>query len=355
MNEDLRFLKDLERLTKEFPSSSITTEEILSYFHDSNLSKGQLLLICNYLISKGMDVSDYDSLKAEADAESLLQEEESILQDPPHYAGEENEEWTGPWMDLISTAPKLEEEEEKRLLALAAADDEKATETLLSAHTGMVFSLAQAVKLQDERLRQDLFAEGLTALLEAIKSYDPQGFSAFSTYAGRRIRRRIHQFVGENDIVARVSAEMMDKMNRARAAYQKLSRQLEREPTDVEIAEEIGISPERLQELQDALPSGTSLYSDFMEETDFFSDTEGEEDKSEELVLTEQILKAISTLPVLDQECFIACYGLDGSTPKKVGDIALMYGVTEEMAGQCIERALQQMRAAGIDTDFFEY
>ena len=79
-----------------------------------------------------------------------------------------------------------------------------------------------------------------------------------------------------------------------------------------------------------------------------------EDGQPEEYLLTEQILKSVSGLPVLEQECFIAYYGLDGTTPRRANDIAMQYGITEEAVKQCISHALEQMRAAGLDTDFFE-
>ena len=359
MNKELlQFMKELDALIKGQAASSVSSGEILSHFKGSKLTRQQLLLICNYLISKGIDVSDYETLKEEAQAESLAND--LTAGTAPYYVGgEEEADWMEPWQDLADNAPSLDREEEERLLLLAA-EDEKAREVLLEAYTQTVLTLSKSIKLQDERNRQDLFAEGLTALLEAIQSYDAGENDSFSEYAQRIILMRLHLFVSEMETENRVSAEVMDKMNRARSAYQKLSTELDREPTQEEIAAEIGISAERLKELQDSLPSGTALYSDFMDEIDTLSalsdrDYSGDGNATEEFVLTEQILKAVSSLPVLDQECFISYYGLDGSTPKKKNDIALTYGITEDMVDQCIARALEQMRRSGIDTDFFEF
>jgi hypothetical protein len=70
MNKELlQFMKELDALIKDQAASSVSSGEILSHFKGSKLTRQQLLLICNYLISKGIDVSDYETLKEEAQAE----------------------------------------------------------------------------------------------------------------------------------------------------------------------------------------------------------------------------------------------------------------------------------------------
>ena len=347
MNTELKyFITQLKTLTEDTSISRLSSSEICERFPGTTLSANQLLLISNYLISLGIDVTDYDDLKKEADRESA--------NEAPSNASsyEEAGSWMSPYLEMIQAAEPFDPEEEKRLLLLASKGDESASEMLVASHMQMILDNVADLHVSDESLRADLVPEAIVYLMQEIRGYDPGSTLPFAETAGIKIREKLNAYLRENDSYNKVSAELMDKLNRAREAYQKLGQLLEREPSEEEIAEELGISAQRLQELMDALPQGTSVFSEFPDGPgDGFTD---DEDVPEELLLTEQILKAVSSLPAMEQECFIAYYGLDGSLPKKTGDIALQYGMTEDMVRQCVSHALEQMRTAGIDTDFFE-
>ena len=348
MNNELDFfITQLKALTEDTTITGLSSSEICDRFPGTSLSANQLLLISNYLISLGIDVTDYEDLKSAADREKA-----NAIPAKADSSPEKDESWKEPYLEMLEVSKPFAPEEEKRLLILASGGDDSASEMLVASHMRMILDNVEALSVSDESLRADLVPEAIVYLMQEIQSYDPENDLPFAETASLHIREKLNAYLRENDIYNKVSAELMDKLNRARDAYQKLGQLLEREPSEDEIAEELGISAQRLQELMDALPQGTSVFSEFPEGPgDGFSD---DEDAPEELLLTEQILKAVSSLPAMEQECFIAYYGLDGSLPKKTADIALQYGMTEDMVRQCVSHALEQMRAAGIDTDFFE-
>ena len=348
MNTELDFfITQLKSLTQDASLTRLSSSEIRERFPGTDLSADQLLLISNYLISLGIDVTDYDELKNAADRENA-----AAVSVNTHATYEEDESWMAPYLELLDAAIPFAPDEERRLLSLASKGDQSASEMLVASYMRMILDSVASLSVSDESLRADLVPEAIVYLMQEIREYNPENELPFADTAGINIREKLNAYLRENDSYNKVSAELMDKLNRARAAYQKLGQLLEREPSEEEIAEELGISAQRLQELMDALPQGTSVFSEFPDGPgDGFSD---DEEVPEELLLTEQILKAVSSLPAMEQECFIAYYGLDGSLPKKTGDIALQYGMTEDMVRQCVSHALEQMRAAGIDTDFFE-
>lgn len=348
MNTEIGFfITQLKALKEDTAITRLRSSEICERFPGTSLSANQLLLISNYLISLGIDVTDYDELKIAADRQKANEIPAKADSSP-----EKEESWKEPYLEMLEIAKPFPPEEEKRLLILASGGDDSASEMLVASHMRMILDNVASLPVSDESLRADLVPEAIVYLMQEIRSYDPENAVPFAETAGLHIREKLNAYLRENDNYNKVSAELMDKLNRARDAYQKLGQLLERDPSEDEIAEELGISTQRLQELMDALPQGTPVFSEFPEGPgDGFSD---DEDAPEELVLTEQILKAVSSLPAMEQECFIAYYGLDGSLPKKTGDIALQYGMTEDMVRQCVSHALEQMRAVGIDTDFFE-
>lgn len=349
MEQDLtQFIEELKAVTEDKEGRSFSTAELAARFPGTALSARQLLLISNYLISMGIDITDYEELKKRADQEETGR---SAVQ-PEMQPSLDEQTWMQPYLEMAENALKPDEAEEKRLLALAGRGDENASEILLGVYMQMLLDLCGQLQVSDESLRADLVPEAVVYLMQEIRAYDPEHTISFRESAQQQIRGKLAAYIRENDMNDSVSAELMDKLNKARSAYQKLGAFLEREPSEEEIAKEIGISAARLRELQEALPQGTAVYTDFPE--NFDQADEGEDGQPEEYLLTEQILKSVSGLPVLEQECFIAYYGLDGTTPRRANDIAMQYGITEEAVKQCISHALEQMRAAGLDTDFFE-
>ncbi len=350
MNNDLeRFITELKSMTEDKSLKSVSSAELRGRFPDVRLTANQLLVISNYLISIGIDVTDYEELKKEADRESI----NTIPSDRDLLSEQEESSWMAPYQEMLEMAQPFEPEEEKRLLLLAAQGDQAASEMLVASYLRMILDIVSKLPVSDENMRADLVPEAIVYLMQEILAYDVKSTVSFAETARAGVSEKLNAYLRENESYAKVSAELMDKLNRARDAYHKLGQLLEREPTEEEIAEELGISALRLQELIDALPQGTSVFSEFPEGAgDAFSD---DEDVTDELLLTEQILKAVSTLPAMEQECFIAYYGLDGSLPKKANDIALQYGMTEDMVRQCISHALAKMKEAGIDTEFFDF
>lgn len=341
------FITQLKALTEDKSITSLSSAKICEQFPETDLSAGKLLLISNYLISLGIDVTDYEDLKRRADRESAGAAPES-----PIFSEDEDESWKAPYLELLEISQPFSPDEERRLLTLASGGDQSASEMLLASHMRMILDTVEGIPVSDESLRADLVPEAIVYLMQEIRGFDPESTLSFAETVRISIREKLSAYVRENDSYNKVSAELMDKLNRARDAYQRLGNLLEREPSEEEIAQELGISAQRLQELMDALPSGTSVFSEFPEGPG--GDLSDDEGAPEELLLTEQILKAVSSLPAMEQECFIAYYGLDGSAPKKTSDIALQYQMTEDMVNQCVSHALAKMREAGIDTDFFE-
>lgn len=349
MEQDLtQFIEELKAVTEDKEGRSFSTAELAARFPGTALSARQLLLISNYLISMGIDITDYEELKQKADREETGEPAASALAQP----SPDEQTWMQPYLELAETALRPDEKEEKRLLTLASLGDDNASEILLGVYMQNILDLCGQLPVSEESLRADLVPEAVVYLMQEIRAYNPAEEQSFREPAMQKIRGQLTAYLRENDMNDNISAELMDKLNKARSAYQKLGAFLEREPSEEEIAKEIGISAARLRELEEALPQGTAVYTDFPE--NFAQEQEEEDGQPEEYLLTEQILKSVSGLPVLEQECFIAYYGLDGTTPRRANDIAMQYGITEEAVKQCISHALEQMRAAGLDTDFFE-
>ena len=348
MNKDLEyFVAELQAMTSDPTLKSMSSAEIRARFPKVDITANQLLMISNYLISLGIDVPDFEELKQEADRENAI----AAVSETDSIHELEEESWIAQYQEMLEISQPFDAEEEKRLLVLASGGDQSASEMLVASHMRMIIDCVAQLSVSDESLRAELVSEAIVYLMQEIREYDPESTVSFAETVRVNILEKLNACLREYDSYMKVTAELMDKLNRARDVYQKLGQQLEREPTEEEIAAELGISADRLQELIDALPQGTSVFSEFPEGAGGFSD---DDDVPEALLLTEQILKAVSDLPAMEQECFIAYYGLDGSLPKKTGDIALQYGMTEEMVRQCISHALEEMRAAGIDTEFFE-
>jgi RNA polymerase primary sigma factor len=252
----------------------------------------------------------------------------------------------------VGRVPLLTPDEEIELGRSIQNGDAAARERMIQANLRLVVTIAHNyVDLGLPLL--DLISEGNIGLMTAVERFDPDRGSKFSTYASWWIKRAIKCALANQSKTIRLPAQVVDKIARMRRVSAQVSNSLGREPTDNELAEELGIPSEKVARLKtlglrpaslDApIADGelTALCENIPDEqspTPFQS--LGEKDYSD------QIDRVLKTLNNRETTIIAHRFGLNGTTPKPLEQVAELIGVTHERVRRLELAALAKLRRA---------
>jgi RNA polymerase primary sigma factor len=251
----------------------------------------------------------------------------------------------------------LTHEEEIDLGRRTREGDETARRQLIERNLRLVIPIAK--KYRGKGLPfGDLIQEGNIGLMRAADKFDPERGFRFSTYATWWIRQAVQRAVANKGRTIRVPVHMGEKVRKMARAYNELSVQLEREPTDEEVAERLGWDVDRVRDVKSAIPDATSLNQPL--NSDEGSSELGDllEDERESRVASgvvqklekRRLMESVERLPERQRRVLVRRYGLDGEEPATLADLSEELGVSRERIRQLqreTERALRNEEEPG--------
>ena len=254
------------------------------------------------------------------------------------------------YMREIGEIPRLTPEEERDLAKRMSEGDEAAKERLISANLRLVVSIAR--KYTGRGLSfMDLIEEGNLGLIRGIERFDYRLGNRLSTYVTWWIRQAITRALADKGHTIRLPVHMVEKVNRIRTTQRSITQELGREPTTGELAERLGIPPEQLAEIMSSAQNPASLETPVGEEADsnlgdFIADdsTVTPEDNAEQVMLSEQLSKAMEGLSEREREVLMMRYGFGEYEPMTLEQIGARLGVTRERVRQIEMRAERKLR-----------
>ncbi|HZG63597.1 MAG TPA: RNA polymerase sigma factor RpoD/SigA [Rubrobacteraceae bacterium] len=265
----------------------------------------------------------------------------------------ETPELLAKYLSRIGRGKLLTHQEEIDLSERAKSGDKKARQRLIEKNLRLVVSVAKKYRGMGLPF-EDLIQEGNIGLMKAVEKYDPDRGYRFSTYATWWVRQAVQRAVADKGRTIRVPVHMGEKIRKMARAYNELSAELEREPTDGEVAGHLGWAVGEVRDVKDVMPDATSLnrllsseqgaseVGEFVED-ERASDTPGEVLREIE---SEGLQEAIERLPERHRRVLIRRYGLDDRGPATLAELGEDLRVSRERVRQ-LQREAERMLKGG--------
>ena len=250
----------------------------------------------------------------------------------------------------IGQVPLLTTDEELDLAQKMSEGQEAAKKRLSEANLRLVVSIAKRY-VGRGMLFLDLIQEGNLGLMKAVEKFDYQKGFKFSTYATWWIRQSITRAIADQARTIRIPVHMVETINRLVREQRILLQELGREPTLEELAERMGVSIERVSEIQKIAQDPVSLETPIGEEEDshlgdFIEDdkTPTASDSVASTMLKEQIARVLDTLTPREEKVLRLRYGIDDGRPRTLEEVGKEFNVTRERIRQIEAKALRKLR-----------
>ena len=360
-------------LEKGRKSGVLTQSEISDALHEqTELTAEQLDDIyvtfnkLNIEVVSDVDDDDKDdALEPEDDEDSDVSSEKNISIDLSVDASVNIDDPVRMYLKEIGRVPLLSADEEivlaKQIEAGAEEDatykeiqlSKRAKKKLVDANLRLVVSIAKRY-VGRGMLFLDLIQEGNLGLIKAVDKFDYTKGYKFSTYATWWIRQAITRAIADQARTIRIPVHMVETINKLIRISRQLLQDKGREPTPEEIAEGMGITAERVREIQKIAQEPVSLETPIGEEEDshlgdFIEDQDAvaPDDAASYILLQEQIEDVFTCLTDREQQVLILRFGLKDGKPRTLEEVGQHFNVTRERIRQIEGKALTKLRNRG--------
>jgi RNA polymerase primary sigma factor len=239
---------------------------------------------------------------------------------------------------------------ERRLLQRTVRRGEDAREVLIEANLRLVVSIAKRYVGRGMQFL-DLIQEGNLGLMRAVEKFDYSKGFKFSTYATWWIRQAITRAIADQARTIRIPVHMVEAINKVHRVQRQMVQELERDPTVEELAERVGLTAERVREIQRYGLDPLSLDSPVGEEddsnlADFIEDhaAEAPADAAARRMLNRAVVDALDELSDREKAVVRLRFGLDDGQARTLEEVGKEFGVTRERIRQIESKTLAKLR-----------
>ncbi|MCQ2409164.1 MAG: RNA polymerase sigma factor RpoD [Clostridia bacterium] len=311
--------------------------------------------IMTRLETYGLSAKEVDNVFNELAKNNIkIQDDETDLQDLDTDIESNVDDSVKIYLKDIGRVPLLSADEEIILaqkIETGTEEEKKAAKNKLAeANLRLVVSIAKRYVNRGLQFL-DLIQEGNIGLMKAIEKFDYTKGYKFSTYATWWIRQSITRAIADQARTIRIPVHMVETINKQVRAARQLTQKLGREPSTEEIAEYLGVSEEKVIEIQRIAIEPVSLESPVGEEEDshlgdFIPDNNNPSpsEEVERKILKEELCAVLSNLKPREERVLRLRFGLDDSKPRTLEEIGAEFGVTRERIRQIESKAIMKLR-----------
>jgi len=341
--------------------NKLTYGELLDALQAMDIPTDQIDAVYELIGQENVDlVSDKKALGDSGDVVAAEDEEEDADDDEPEplkagsaLAVPEGVAIDDPvrmYLKEIGRVPLLTAAQEVSLAKAIEQGDEEAKKKLAEANLRLVVSIAKRY-VGRGMLFLDLIQEGNLGLIKAVEKFDYRKGYKFSTYATWWIRQAITRAIADQARTIRIPVHMVETINKLIRIQRKLLQDLGRDPLPEEIAAEMGITVERVREIQKVAQEPVSLETPIGEEEDshlgdFIEDEEAPApaEAAGYQLLKEQLEEVLDTLTNREEKVLRLRFGLSDGRARTLEEVGQVFGVTRERIRQIEAKALRKLR-----------
>ncbi len=324
---------------------SLTPDDVLAAFPAVEVEPENLERIFALFADMGIAVSDGDrdfETVDDVDDVAIAQAEaaDAVSFDDPVRM----------YLREIGRVPLLRAEQEVHYAKLIERGDMAAKAALTEANLRLVVSIAKKYGGRGVSFL-DLIQEGNLGLIRAVEKFDYHRGYKFSTYATWWIRQAVTRAIADQGRTIRVPVHMVEAINKLVRVSRRLAQELGRDPTDDEVAEELGLTPDRVKEIRKIARDPVSLQTPVGEEDDaslgdFVEDKEATtpSDAASMAVLHTQVEDLLNTLLPRERRVLQLRFGLTDGHERTLEEVGKRFGVTRERIRQIEAKALRKLR-----------
>lgn len=327
----------------------LTYETIAKKTTNLEMNSNNLDELYNALNENNIEIRSED--ETDVDASLLTEDPELNIE---HLANESKDMSVNDnvrmYLKEIGKISLLSLNEEQELSKKIASGDEESKKILAESNLRLVVSIAKRY-VGRGLLFLDLIQEGNIGLMKAVDKFDYDKGYKFSTYATWWIRQAITRALADQARTIRVPVHMVETINKLARVERQMALDLNREPTDKELAKKMGLSIDKIVEIRRISQDPVSLETPIGEEDDshlgdFLADerTMGPEEYTDYTMLKEELKSVLETLTKREEEVLELRFGLYDGTCHTLEEVGKKFGVTRERIRQIEAKALRKLR-----------
>ncbi|MDO5718966.1 MAG: RNA polymerase sigma factor RpoD [Tissierellia bacterium] len=348
----------------------VTTTQFDSQEYIVDLNEDDLEEIKQKLLTLGVEITEEDQIEIEKeviddddldieddedddeDEEKIVKEseKEDLLTEVTNITALNVDDPVKMYLKEIGKIPLLTGEEEVELAMKMEAGDMRAKKRLAETNLRLVVSIAKRYVGRGMQFL-DLIQEGNMGLMKAVDKFDyTRGFK-FSTYATWWIRQAITRAIADQARTIRIPVHMVETINKLVRVQRQLIQELGRDPTNEEIAEEMGIDASRVREVRKIAQEPVSLETPIGEEEDshlgdFIEDETAvaPDEAAYNTMLKEELSEILKTLTDREKKVLELRFGFIDGTPRTLEEVGKEFSVTRERIRQIEAKALRKLK-----------